>query len=149
MCYYYLLQTTIFTDLEPLKVPILNGKCIHSCLKITPSIFLVLIRSDLGNSGKEFKLPSNWSLFFLLDFTKVSHTCKSCSLSSAHPFAFFSRWSSCSCPKTRIRQLAFQQSKEEAFATEGNHWWKGRMAKYLQAAEHSQWFSYGQLLSVN
>lgn len=41
-----------------------NVICIHSYLKITPSIFLALIRSDLRNTGKEFKLPSNPCLFF-------------------------------------------------------------------------------------
>ena len=77
---------------------------IQSCLKITPSIFSVLIRSDLGNSGKEFKLPSNPSPFFLPSFTKVWHVCESFSLCSAHFFVLFTQVTKmlCPCPRTRL-----------------------------------------------
>lgn len=125
----YLLQT---------KGSVLNGKCHTYSLLLENHTQHFLTRADLGSRGKEFTLPPNPNLFLTPDITKIRHACERLSPCSAQFFVHSGNRNPLTPSKDQsvTAGSAAQVRAVKSRSTESNQRRKGRMAKYLQAAEH-------------
>lgn len=124
--------------LSQTKGPVLIGKR-HTCsLLLENHTQHFLIRPDLGCRGKEFTLPPNPNLFLIPDIAEVRCICERFPLCSAHFFVHSGDKNALNPSKDQsvTAGSAARVTAVKSRGIESSQRWKGRMAKYLQAAGH-------------